>query len=153
MELNKEKAEKVKRFDDAFRMLLMVMTITTSIGLSTYTGLNLWVTLLYFVMPLVFWVLGHLVGSNPLFDDLEIVMKITAWVLALLMTTSTFAKFALKAALLESVAKIPIVAITSVLTFATYCWFGDLIPSYIRRKYLFMNLTLLLLFFGGYFTF
>lgn len=152
MELNSKKTQKLKRFDD-FRMLLIVMSITTSIGLSTYSGINLWGTLMYFVSSIIFWTFGHLIGSNPLFRHHEIAMKITAWVLVLLVTSSTIAKFALKVTILNLAAKIPIAIVTSVLTLAMYYWFGELVPSELRRKYMRLALIMPILFLGGYFAF
>ena len=153
MEHREEKAEKLKRFDDAFGMLLIVMSITTSIGLSIYSVLDLRVALGYFVASLGFWMTAHLAGSNPLFDDLEIVMKLTAWVLALLVTGSTFAKFALKVSILDFGAKVLVSTVTLTLSFAIYWWFGELISSGMRRKYRRLNFVLLILFLGGYLTF
>jgi len=128
--------EKLKRFDDVFRMLLVVMTISMSIGLSTYSGFNLWLTLLYFVLSITFWTFAHLLGSNPLHTDLEICVKIYAWTLALLVTMSALAKSALKVSVLDFATKIPIAIVTLVFTIMAYHWLGELIPPDVRRRYM-----------------
>jgi hypothetical protein len=62
--------EKIKRLDDIFRMLLLVITIMLSVGFGK-------VNLVFILAPLFFWMLGHAIGQ---FDgDSEILLKFTAW--------------------------------------------------------------------------
>lgn len=142
-------SHRLKRFDDVFKMLLLVMTITTSIGFTTYSGITLWGTLIFLVMALGLWSLGHLTSIQ----HLEIVVKLFAWSATLLVTTSTFAKFALKVSTLDDVTKIPVAALSFILTFAVYLWFRSSIPLHTRRRYIPFALLLPLLYFGGYVTF
>jgi len=148
-----ETSDKLKRFDDVFRMLILVMTITVSIGFRTYTGLNLWGTLGYFIMSLSFWMLAHIVGSNSLYSDLEVSMKLNAWVLASLVTASTFAKFGLKTETLDLIMKIPIVAFALVFYLMLDCWLEELMSSRQRRKWFRVNTVLLGCYLAGYFSF
>ena len=152
-EEKKKIADKLKRFDEVFRMLLLVMTVTTSIGLSSYSEINLFGTLVYFVMALGFWMLGNLLGSNVFMRDLEIILKLNAWFLVLLLTASTFAKFGLKITLLDPLTKIPIAVSTFMLTILAYNYFEDIIDPDTRHKYLRVHLYFIALFLGGYFVF
>jgi len=145
-------AEKMKRFDDVFRMLLLVMTVTTSIGLSTYEGLSLTVALVYLVMALFFWMLGHLFGSNLLFRDFEILTKINGWVIAFLVTATTFAKFALGKSILDLTPKLGIFVIAGVLALATYFWFDSYILPERRRTYMIATLTIIVFSLTGSFS-
>lgn len=150
MAQNEELVEKLKRFDDVFSMLLLVMTVTTSIGLNTYSGLDLWLTLGYLVVSLGLWALGHSVGFNSLFRSLEASIKQTAWVLALLVTGSTFAKFALRTSMLNLGARLLVFLVTLALTIVAYYWFGESISPHTRRRFMRVNLILLAWFLGSY---
>lgn len=148
-----ERADRLKRFDDVFKMLLVVMTITTSIGLSTYSGVNLWSTLAYFIMSLAFWMVGHMIRSNSLFVYHEIMMKLYAWSIGLLVTASTYAKFALKVSTLDWVAKIPVFTITLALSLVTFKWFKESVPSHMSRAYVRAISIILILYSAGYIVF
>jgi len=141
-------SHRLKRFDDVFRMLLLVMTITTSIGFTTYSGITLWGTLTFLVMALALWSLGHLTPTR----HLEIVVKLFAWSATLLVTTSTFAKFALKVSTLDDMTKISVAVLSFILTVAAYLWFRSSIPSYTRRRYGPLILLLPLFYLAGYVT-
>jgi len=149
MSHDEKRTEKMKRFDDAFRMLLIVMTVTTSIGLSTYEGLSLQFALAYLVMSLIFWVAGHLLGSNPIFGGVEIGLKINAWITAFLVTTSTLAKFALRVPVLDLGPKIFIFIVAGALAFATYSWFESYLLPEARRRYMKATLTIIFFLLGG----
>jgi hypothetical protein len=62
--------EKIKRLDDIFRMLLLVITIMLSVGFGR-------VNLVFILAPLFFWMLGHAIGQFD--EDSEILLKFTAW--------------------------------------------------------------------------
>jgi len=96
---DEKEAEKVRRFDDVFRMLMVVMSITTSVGLSLYK-IDLRPALDYFLLSLGFWMFAHLTGSNEPLKNLEKEFKITSWFFALLVAGSTLAKFSEKSAVL-----------------------------------------------------
>jgi len=145
-------AEKMKRFDDVFRMLLLVMTITTSIGLSTYEGLSLTAALVYLVMALFFWMLGHFFGSNPLFRDFEILSKINGWVIAFLVTATTFAKFALNRSILDLAPKLIIFFTAGALALMTYLWFESYILPETRRRYMLATMTIIVFSLTGSFS-
>lgn len=148
--LRKKKTDKVRRFDDIFRMLLLVMTVTISIGLNTYSGINLWSTLGYFLMALTLWMFGHLIGSNEFHEDDEIVFKLTAWTFALLVTAVVLTKFTLKVSELGYVVKILIFLITIFVTLLVYSWFRELIHPIARRKFVLNIATILIIYGYGY---
>jgi hypothetical protein len=147
-ETEEKKVDKLKRFDEVFRMLLLVMTITTSIGLSSYRGIDLSFTLLYLLMALGLWMFSNLIGSNTSFSRLEILFKIHAWVLALLVTMSTFGKFWLKVSELNPTAKIPISVFTFILAFASYHYFDDTIDPHgtERRNHIYIDFAIICLY-------
>jgi hypothetical protein len=62
--------EKIKRLDDIFRMLLLVITIMLSGGFGR-------VNLVFILAPLFFWMWGHAVGQFD--EDSEILLKFAAW--------------------------------------------------------------------------
>lgn len=146
-EEQEKKTNKLKRFDEVFKMLLLVMTITTSIGLSSYTEIDLFFTLLYLVTAPSLWMLGNLIGSNPLSSEWEILFKIHAWVLALLVTMSTFAKFWLKVSELNSIIKLPISFFTFILTFWLYQYFNEAIGERNRKRHLLID-SIIILWYG-----
>lgn len=136
VQLEKEKeAEKVRRFDDVFRMLMIVMSITTSVGLSLYK-IDLVPALAYFFLSLGFWMVAHLMGSNMLYRDLEIGLKITSWSFALLVTGSTLTKLYEKSTVLENYARVAIGVIVFLSTILLFRWFGEIIPLRKRWQYI-----------------
>jgi hypothetical protein len=147
-----KEVEKVRRFDDVFRMLIVVMSITTSVGLSLYK-IDLFPALAYFLLSLGFWMFAHLSGSNELLKKSEIELKITSWFFALLVTGSTLAKFAEKSVVLDNYAKgaVSIIALGS--TYLLYLWFVDVIPSKKRMLYTMMIYLVLGAFTLGYLGF
>jgi len=141
-------SEKLKRFDDIFRMLVIVMTITTSIGLSTYK-IGLLSSLPYFVMALAFWMLGHLAGSSKLFRNIEAQAKVIGWFLALLVTASTLSKFILNEPSLGYYEKVGIGVFAYLLTAPAYYWFSEFVPPARRRIYLLLLSVIMWAFVGG----
>lgn len=144
-----KRADKLKRSDDVFKMLLVVMSTTTSFGLTTYSGIDLWRTIGYFLASVCLWMIAHLAASSPRFHG-EIYFKVTAWFLALLVTTATFGKFLLKVSILDSTAKLVVVLVTFVLIIFVLNWFGELIPAYQRRRFQYFVGTTLLLIVASY---
>jgi hypothetical protein len=61
--------EKIKRFDDIFRMLLLIVTILLSVGVGK-------VNLIFILVPLFWWMVGHAVGHK--YEDLEVECKLYA---------------------------------------------------------------------------
>jgi hypothetical protein len=148
-EEEKNGANKLKRFDEVFRMLLLVMTITTSIGLSSYTGLDLFFTLVYFITSLCLWMFANLVGTNVRMYELEVFFKLHAWVLALLVTLSTFARFTLKVSSLNPMTKLVISIATFTVTFLSYRYFEDTTDSHNRRRHFIIDFVILSWFLGN----
>jgi hypothetical protein len=141
-------SEKLKRFDDIFRMLVVVMTVTTSIGLTTYK-IELLSSLPYFVMALAFWMLGHLAGSDERFREIEAQAKVIGWFLALLVTASTLGKFILKEPSLGSYEKLGIGLFAYLLTAPLCYWFSESISPKRRRNYLLLLTVILWAFVVG----
>jgi len=145
--------EKMKRFDDVFKMIVTVMAITTSIGLKMYSGINLLMTLAYFIMALGIWMFGHLTGSKSILWDLEIPIKLTALLLSLLVTSSTIIKFAFGIYILDFVWKILVVIVTAIITYGVYRWFGVKFSPKTGRQYKYLWGMILVMFLGGYLRF
>ena len=143
------KTDKLKRSDDVFKMLLVVMSTTTSFGLTTYSGIDLWRTIGYFLASISFWMVAHLGATSSRFYH-EIDFKVYAWFLALLVTTATFTKFWLKASILDSTAKLCVVLITWILACFVINWFGELVPARERRRFYIMIGGILLAITAGY---
>jgi hypothetical protein len=90
----RENRKKIKRFDDIFRMLFLVITIMISVGSNTFGNVNLWTTIGFIAFSLIFWMLGHAMGAYK-FLDTEVSLKLYAWAFASFVAPIIFIKFAL----------------------------------------------------------
>ena len=139
----KERADRLKRFDDVFRMLLVVMTVEISLGFNSYTGLRLWSSFSFFLASLGLWIFAHLIGASKLSAEWEIILKLYAWSFAMLVTAVVLAKSLLKVSQLEGIVTAPIVLITLAVTLLLYRWFSGFIPENKGRQFKLMVVLML----------
>jgi hypothetical protein len=145
----KERADRLKRFDDVLRMLLLVMTVEISLGFNSYKGLNLWSTFPFFLMSLSLWIFAHLIGVSKLLAEWEILFKLYAWSFAVLVAAVVLAKSLLQVSQLEGIVVIPIIVITILSTLLLYRWFSRFIPENKGRQFKLIVVMMLLVIFGG----
>jgi hypothetical protein len=84
-----------KRFDDIFRMFLILVTIMMSIGsISNSSGvqINLWSGFGFIILSLIFWMLGHAIGEGD-YRQLTVLLKSYAWISVCMVAIVTFFKF------------------------------------------------------------
>lgn len=94
--MNEENREKIKRFDDIFKVLFLVITIMIAFGSQESINLNLWNNLHFIIVPLVLWIIGHAVGTYVSLKGTESCLKIGAWAFASVAVSIVFLKFALR---------------------------------------------------------
>jgi hypothetical protein len=97
----RENSKRIKRFDDIFKILFLVITIMISFGSQDSIDLNLWNNLYFIVVPLVFWIFGHAVGAYVTLKETEAGLKLGAWAFASVAVSIVFLKFALRSPVLS----------------------------------------------------
>lgn len=81
----KQKSEiKFNHFDDAFKILLLIITITLSLGsFNSDKKFGLLSFYVFVISALVLWIIGHFFGTKPHHTNKEIFCKVLAWALAI----------------------------------------------------------------------
>jgi hypothetical protein len=129
-------SEKIKRFDDIFKMLLLILTITISVGSTAFENINLLSVLGFIVAPLVLWIIGHAFGSNPEYIDSETQFKLLAWGFESLAIPIVAFKFILGGLTLSY----ELVALCSLISFGLtvlpYVWLKEFLSDMQRRTFL-----------------
>jgi hypothetical protein len=87
--------ERLKRFNDVYSLLFVVITILLTVGATTFEKANLGATITFILGSLAFWVLGHLIGAKPSLRHIEIQLKLIAWLYASLVASDVILKYAL----------------------------------------------------------
>ena len=88
-------AERLKRFNDVYTLLFVVITILLTVGASTVQIENLAATITFSLGSLAAWVFGHLAGAKSSLRHVEIQLKMIAWLYASLVASDVILKFAL----------------------------------------------------------
>jgi hypothetical protein len=70
--------EKLKRFNEAYSLLFVVVTILLTVGATSFEKIDLSATVSFILVSLVAWIFGHLLGANQSFRHVEIQFKLTA---------------------------------------------------------------------------
>lgn len=132
----KENRNKIKRFDDIFRMLLLTLTIIISVGSITFEKINLLSALFFILTPMAFWMIGHAVGSYPNSDYIETEFKLLSWGFVSLAIPIVSFKFMLEGSTL-SYELVGICTLISMgLTYLPYRWLKEILSDYQRRTFL-----------------
>lgn len=125
-----ENTEKIKRFDDIFRMLLLVITIVLSARVG---NVNLWNNLGVIFLALALWMFGHAYGMRWSFGDIEIWFKLYAWAI----TSFIGSIILIKVVLLISIVSWEWVIFSSILsiciTIPPLYWFRKMLNNYQKR--------------------
>ena len=139
-ESERKNRKKIKRFDDIYRMLFLVITIMVSFGSNTFEQVNLWTTIGFILISLAIWMIGHAIGAHSLGQETEVASKLLAWSLATLVAPIVFLKFAFKIPTLSY----ELVAISVLLsigfTVLPYKWLREAL-SPTQQRTLLRNLT------------
>ena len=142
-----EKKEKIrnrnrlKRFDDVFKMLLVIISITVSVGYNNFSGIKLWNTFFFLFFALAFWIFGHVVGDFNSYPEGEPFIKLMAWSTAMLTATIVFYKFSFQVSILDFSGMAICGVIAFVLTLLAYIWLRNLLSRFHRRNLLPFILT------------
>lgn len=86
--------ERLKRFNDAYTLLFVVITVLLTVGANTFERQNLGATIAFILGSLVAWVFGHLIGANSSLRHIEIQFKLMAWLYASLVAADVVLKYA-----------------------------------------------------------
>lgn len=135
---------KFNHFDDAFKMLLLIITITLSLG--AFTSEAKIGSLCFYVLimvALIFWIVGHFFGTNQNHIIKEIFCKVMAWGLTISAGLIEFFYFQLDAqiAILDKI--MYSVAIGSSLTIPLVIWFFSSEMSNKDRNKILVSVTVI----------
>jgi hypothetical protein len=136
---NKEQNEnrgRIKRFDDIFKMLFLVITIMISFGSQSPINLNLWNNLYFIVVPLTFWILGHAIGTYSTVIDTEAGFKLGAWAFASVAVSIVFLKFALRSPTLSYEWFFACVIFSIVITWLAFLYLKKVLSPYLKRNFM-----------------
>lgn len=117
--------EKIKRFNDIFSMLFLVITIVISVGAIRFPNENLSFTIIFTMLSLGFWMFGHAIGYK--YQDLEVQVKISAWVFASLVASTVLLKFAIGVSALSLEWSSFCIFVSIVLTILSSLYFKEVI--------------------------
>jgi hypothetical protein len=90
--------ERLKRFNDVYTLMFVVITILLTVGASTFEKSDLGPTITFILSSLAAWIFGHIVGANQPLRHVEIQFKLIAWLYASLVAGDVILKYALDAA-------------------------------------------------------
>ncbi len=88
-------SERLKRFNDVYTILFVVITILLTVNITIFERTDLGATILFIVGSFVAWIFGHLIGAKPLLRHVEIQFKLIAWLYASLVASDVILKYAL----------------------------------------------------------
>lgn len=116
--------ETFRRFDDIYRMFLLVVTITISIGSISYNSalkIDLWSGLGFILLSLVTWMIGHAIGEGDN-RQFSLLLKMYAWISVSLVAFTTFLKFWLNTSTLGSSLVLMSVVFSLIATLLPFLW-------------------------------
>jgi len=137
-ELSREQrlSEKLRRFDDIFRMSLLAITAMITVGSVTFGGINLWNAYWFILFSLVCWIFGHALGAvGYQFIDMELDFKLYAWTLAMLFGVIAATKIALGVTYLEPRILFAVIPLSVALSYPTYLWFKRDLGEFGTKKF------------------
>lgn len=94
-------SEQLKRFNDVYTLLFIVITILLTVDITLFDISDLGLTILFIVGSLVVWALGHLLGAKAGLRHIEIQLKLIAWLYASLVAGDVILKYALRVSVLS----------------------------------------------------
>ena len=89
-----EVLERLKRFNDVYTLLFVVITILLTVGANTFERVNLGATITFILGSLAAWTFAHLIGAKPYLRHVEIQFKLIAWLYASLVASDVILKYA-----------------------------------------------------------
>jgi hypothetical protein len=87
--------ERLKRFNDAYTILFVVITILLTVNITLFESADFGLTILFILASLAAWIFGHLIGASVELRHVEIQFKLTAWLYASLVAGDVVLKYAL----------------------------------------------------------
>jgi cation transport ATPase len=117
-----ETKEKIKRFNDIYSIVFIVITILLSVGANTFAKENLAGTLIFTFGSLVIWALGHSIGAKASLQEKEIQIKIIAWFCASLVACAVILKYILGTTKLNPVISLWLMLASFLLTTAFFVY-------------------------------
>lgn len=94
-------SEHLKRFNDIYTLLFVVITILLTVDISFFDLADFGLTVLFTVGSLLFWAFGHLLGAKSILRHVEIQLKLIGWLYASLVACDVVVKFALRLSVLS----------------------------------------------------
>lgn len=88
--------ERLRRFNDVYSLLFVVITILLTVGADTFEKVNLGSTVAFILGSLIAWIVGHLIGAQTSLRHIEIQFKLIAWLYASLVAGDVVLKYALE---------------------------------------------------------
>jgi hypothetical protein len=145
-EKERELREKIKRFNDIFSMLFLVITIVISVGANSFAKENLSYTIMFTLLSLGLWMFGHAIGSKPINLDLEVQAKIFAWAYASLVAGTVLLKFATGVSTLDFNYSWLCILASVFLTFLSYLYLKEAMSE--RQQTVFLRNLFFIVFFS-----
>jgi hypothetical protein len=93
-------SEQLKRFNDIYTLLFVVITILLTVDITLFDTIDFGLTILFTVGSLAVWGFGHLLGAQIDLRHIEIQFKLIAWLYASLVASDVIVKYALRASAL-----------------------------------------------------
>jgi hypothetical protein len=93
--------EQLKRFNDVYTLLFVVITILLTVDITLFDSADFGLTVLFIVGSLGVWAFGHLLGAKTDLRHVEIQFKLIAWLYASLVASDVIVKFALRLSVLS----------------------------------------------------
>ena len=127
--------EKLKRFDDVFRMILLIITISITFSQAS-TEISLEPTLIWVFFALLFWIFGHIGGFYPDVKSPEIYLKLIGWFFLSLVSITVLSKLTLSTSILVENFSIFLLLCSYFLTLLPYAYFRKNLDEIERRRFM-----------------
>lgn len=133
--------EKIKRFDDIFRILLLIISIIISFRIGNLSLSNI---VVFIFLPLGFWIFGHAhVGCNDSIAN-EVCFKLCAWAVVSVAIPVVFLKSALGFPSLDHIMFFACIIFSILLTIWAREWLKEAFSKqpYLKRQLYFFMFSL-----------
>jgi hypothetical protein len=94
-EVNSILSERLKRFNDAYKLLFVVIAILLTVNITLFDSADFALTILFSGGSLAAWIFGHLLGAQATLRHVEIQFKLIAWLYASVVASDVILKYAL----------------------------------------------------------
>jgi hypothetical protein len=129
IEKERELGEKIKRFNDIYLMLFLVVTIVIGFGSTSFAKEGLSYTIMFTLLSIGLWMFGHAYGFKSFNQDLEVQAKILAWFFASLVSSTVLLKFVVGVPTLNLDYSVVSIIVSVVLTSLSYRYLREAIPK------------------------